>query len=785
MRACAREIGTAYLLAVLASLTHVTTARAEQVKSPREQAADAATGASVALPPGVVIDGPPPPIPPATVSRDAQNRVTVRAVRLTEPLRLDGRLDEEVYDTVPPITGFFQMMPDAGEPASEETEVWVFFDRENVYVTARCWDSAPQAEWVANEMRRNTSQLRQNDTFGVLFDTFYDRRNGFFFYTNPLGARADRYYTDESVSNPDRLPVWNVRPGRFEGGWTVEIEIPFKSLRYRPGASQVWGVQFRRAIRRKNEWTYLSPVPIDAARRGSTGIFRISLAGTLVGLEAPPGSKNLEIKPYGISSVTTDLAADPQVLNDGAGDWGLDVKYGVLDNLTADFTYNTDFAQVEVDEQQVNLTRFRLFFPEKREFFQEGRGIFDFGGGVGGPGFRSAGGAMPTIFFSRRIGLEGGRPVPILGGARLTGEVGKYSIGAVNIQADDLASVGAASTNFTVLRVKRDILRRSRIGGIFTRRSVSAVGDGSNEAYGADAAFSLYDNVNFSGYFARTRTPGLDRDDTSSQGRFRYDGDLYGLQASHLLVGDNFNPEVGFLRRDDFRQTFVSFRYSPRPRSIEAVRQFTWQGSLDYVLNGEGAIETRVTQARFNTEFENSDQLSVNLARSYELLLQPFGIASDVTIPIGGYQFSDVALSYTMGGQRRANGSLSFQRGQFFSGDITALGFSQGRIAVMPQFSLEPSVSVNWVDLPEGSFTTKLVRTRANYSFTPRMFVSALLQYNSSSDALSTNLRLRWEYQPGSELFVVYTDQRDTAIRQFPGLENRAFVVKINRLFRF
>ena len=248
----------------------------------------------------------------------------------------------------------------------------------------RVWDSAPPSAWVANEMRRDTSQLRQNDTFAVILDTFYDRRNGVAFYTNPLGALADFALTNEGNPNSDWNPVWDVRTGRFDGGWTAEMEIPFKSLRYRQGPAMVWGVQLRRNVRRKNEWAYLTPLPISAGS-GPAGIFRVSDAATLVGLEVPGGSRNLEIKPYGIGGLTTDVNASPPQRNAGDGDFGVDVKYGITQNLTVDFTYNTDFAQVEVDEQQVNLTRFSLFFPEKREFFLEGRGIFDFArGGVGG-----------------------------------------------------------------------------------------------------------------------------------------------------------------------------------------------------------------------------------------------------------------------------------------------------------------------------------------------------------------------------------------------------------------
>ena len=754
-----------------------------------------ADGGGLAVAPAGFIDGPPPPVAPETIARDAAGRATVRAVLLDGPLQVDGELNEAIYDTVPPVSDFIQQLPDVGEPATERTDTWIFYDAQNVYVAARNWDSAPESQWVANEMQRDSFQLINNDSFSVGFDTFYDRRNGFVFMVNPIGGIFDFQITDEGNPNTDWNPVWDVQTGRFDGGWTVEMEIPFKSIRFRPGTSQIWGLQIGRNVRWKNEWTYLTPVPIS----GGPGMFRLSAAGTLTGVEVPEGNRTFEIKPYGIGSMATDVNAVPLVSNAGDGDFGLDVKYGVTQNLTADFTYNTDFAQVEVDEQQVNLTRFSLFFPEKREFFLEGRGIFDFGrgvtfGGITGPGGGGrpgaggffGGGNAPTIFFSRRIGLDGGQTVPILGGGRLTGKVGDFSVGALNIQTDDVASTGAASTNFTVVRLKRDILRRSRIGGIFTGRSVSTEGDGSNAAFGLDAAFAFYDNVNLNGYYARTRTPGLEGDDESYQAAFTYNGDRYALGVDHLLVGDNFNPEIGFLRRDDFRRTFVQAQFSPRPASIDAVRQFTWGGSLEYILNGAGQLESRVAQTSFGTEFENSDRFSVDVQRSYELLVEPFAISSDVSIPVGGHGFQDYHASYSMGAQRKISGTFSLQRGEFFDGDITAIGYSRGRIEITPQLSIEPSISVNRIALPGGRFTTKLATTRFTYTFTPRMFFSGLLQYNSSRDALSTNLRLRWEYQPGSELFVVYNDQRDTGLgRSFPMLDNRAFIVKFTRLFRF
>ncbi|HIE91828.1 MAG TPA: hypothetical protein EYQ83_02750 [Acidobacteria bacterium] len=775
---------------------------APSVAAPDRPAAGASGGPAIT---GRLIDGPPAPVAPATVARDASGDATIRAVRLDTPLGIDGVLDEGVYATVTPIEGFIQQLPDEGEPTTERTEAWVFFDTQNIYISARLWDRAPESEWVANEMQRDSFQLINNETFNVSLDTFYDRRNGYAFQVNPIGGIFDFQLTDEGNPNSDWNPIWDVRTGRFEGGWTAEMQIPFKSLRYRPGLAQIWGIQLGRRIYHKNESTYLTPVPIS----GGPGLFRISAAGTLTGIEVPEGNRTFEIKPYAIGSSATDLNADPAVRNDGDGDFGFDVKYGLTQNLTADFTYNTDFAQVEVDEQQVNLTRFSLFFPEKREFFLEGRGTFDFGrgaqfGGGGAPGGGGrpgsggfGGGSAPTIFFSRRIGLESGNTVPILGGGRLTGKVGDFSVGALNIQTDDvlgdaISDSGVRGTNFTVLRVKRDILRRSSIGGIFTNRSVSVEGDESNQAFGVDGTFAFYDNVNFNGYYARTETSSqdgaFDRNNDSYQTAFTYNGDLYALGVDHLLVGENFNPEVGFLRRTDFRRTFIQSQYSPRPASLDLVRQFKFGGSVDYIETVSGQVESRIARGSFETEFENSDRFVADVQKSYEFLFDEFNIAPDVTIPVGGYEFQDYFVSYAMGAQRRIAGTLSLQRGEFFGGNITTVGYTRGRIEITPQFSFEPSVSVNRVELPQGDFTAKLVTTRVTYTFTPRMFFGGLLQYNSTRNTLSTNLRLRWEYQPGSELFVVFNDQRDTEftnMRGFPMLENRAFVVKFTRLFRF
>ena len=727
-------------------------------------------------------DNPVAPVAPATMTRTDQGRVTVRAVRLTEPLNVDGVLDEAVYQT-PPITGFLQTVPLEGEPASERTDAWVFYDDQNLYLVCRCWDSAPPEEWIANEMRRDTNALRQNDVFGALFDTFHDRRNGFNFYTNPLGARADQWITDEGNPNTDWNPVWSVRTGRFDGGWTAEMAIPFKSLRYLSGEGQTWGIQMRRVIRRRNEFAYLAFVPASAG--GSTGIFRVSAAADLVGLDLPSAGKNIEIKPYVTSSLTSDLTLAQPKENELDSEFGGDLKYGITANITADLTYNTDFAQVEVDERQVNLSRFSLFFPEKREFFLEGRGTFDFGrASFGGGGGFGGGGAAPTVFFSRRIGLSGGEPIPILGGGRVTGKAGRFGFGAMSLQTDD---VGATpSTNFTVVRVKQDILRRSSIGALFTNRSKSLVADGANQVYGVDGNFNFGEAVSFGGFYALSRTPGLNSDNESYVGRAGYGGDKYGLSGDYTVVGDNFNPEIGLVRRDDFRRYSGSARFSPRPQSIESIRQFRWQVDYERIesLNTD-VLETEVWSGRFNIELENSDQFSVSGNINFEALDRPLRVSSAVSVPVGDYDFKDVTFQYSLGAQRRVSGSLSLQIGEFYDGTIRALRYSRGRISVTNQLSLEPSISYNDVELSAGDFTTTVMGLRADFAFTPLMFVGGLVQYDSDSDSFSTNLRFRWEYAPGSEFFVVYTDERATVGGGLPTLKNRAFVLKINRLLRF
>jgi Domain of unknown function (DUF5916)/Carbohydrate family 9 binding domain-like len=720
------------------------------------------------------------PVPPQVMARDADGRVTVRAIRIETPLRVDGVLDEQIYRTLTPITGFIQQDPDEGQIATEPTEVWILFDGDTIYISARCRDSQP---WriVANDMRRDGRNVSQNDNLSVVLDTFRDRRNGFEFLVNSIGGMWDTQITDERDANRDWNTIWMSRSRRDAEGWTVEMAIPFRSLRYPGRGPQVWGINIRRNVRWKNELSYLSPVP---RQYGARGILRLSQAATLVGVDAPPVGLNLDIKPYAVGSVTADRTVDPAFANELDGNTGFDLKYVLTQSLTADFSYRTDFAQVEDDDLQVNLTRFNLFYPEKRDFFLEGQGIFAFGGAqttsTTGTEVPSN---TPVLFFSRRIGLSENRVVPIDVGGRLTGRMGPYTIGVLDVKTDDSREAQAVATNFAVVRVKRDILRRSYIGALGTHRSPTVAGVGDNAAFGVDTSLWFTQNLNIIGYYAETRTERA-ANGRSYRARFDYDADLLSIQVERLAAGSAFNPEIGFLRRVDFIENLAQIRVSRRPRTRSAIRKVSLESALDYITDNDERLENRQAKFGVRTEMQSGDSWNVQYTRDFEWVDEAFPIVETI-VPAGAYHFSAIRGSYTLGTQRKISGEISAARGGFYDGDRTDLSY-RGRAELSARLSVEPTVSLNWVNLPTGSFTATLLSGRGTLSFTPRMLVAALVQYNSSGNLVTTNIRYRWEYRPGSELFLVYSDGRATGHGPgaFPTLLNRGFTVKVTRLFR-
>ena len=744
----------------------------------------AAAGAQTAeLPP---FDGPPAPVAPAVISRDGDGRATVRAIRLSEPLRVDGALDEAVYRDVPPFSDFIQIEPTPGAPATEKTDMWVTFDDDNVYVSAKVWDTN-MATLVATEMRRdNNTIFIGNDVILFLFDTFYDRRNGVAFTVNALGGRQDGQVSNERQYSGDYNPIWDVKTSRVEGAWTMEAVVPFKSLRYRPGSGpQVWGFVAQRNKPSKGEISFLTKMPPG---RGRVAYQQISSGAALVGIEVPPPARNLDIKPYVIADLNTDRTARPGISNDPGGDIGVDFKYAVTQGLALDATVNTDFAQVEADEQQINLTRFSLFFPEKRDFFLENVGIFSFGG-VTASGAAAGNSDAPTFFYSRRIGLNRGRPVPLEVGGRLTGRVGRFTLGAVNIQTGDDETTGSPATNFSVFRLRRDLLQRSSIGLMATGRSVALNGRGRNLAYGVDSSFAFFDGLLINTYWARTETDGLNGDDASYRTQLDYPGDRYGVQIEQLMIGDNFNPEVGFVRRDNMERQFAQLRFSPRPRRDRTIsrwlRRWFYQGSYENIEDRYGRLESRERLGEFALEYVNTDRLAFTYSNLYEFLPAPFAIAPGVVLPVGGYDFDNLRIAFNQGQQHRFSFNTSLDVGTFYNGRKTTVSVSRGRVGLTTKLSVEPTYTINKISLDQGDFTTHLAGSRVTYTMSPVMFASALIQYSTASNSVSANARLRWEYRPGSEFFIVFNEQRDTRMRNFPGLTNRAFIVKVNRLMRF
>ena len=775
---------------------------------------------AVASSQGIEILGPPPPESPDVFAKDDRGRITLRATRLPSALELDGNLDEPFYASVTPIDHFVQQEPNEGRPATERTLVWLFFDNHNFYVSVRAFDSAPE-RLVANELRRDNFNIFQNDNITISIDPLYTRRSGVFFQMNALGAQRDQEVQDERSNNNDWNTIWSVKSRILDDGWSMEFAIPYSSLRFRQAGPQLWGFNLRRVIRWKNEHVSIAPIPASATTRA---MYKFDIMATVTGVETPTVRRPIDVKPYAIAASTTNLGGANPFRNDPSADAGVDVKYSFTNSLVADLTFRTDFAQVEEDQQQVNLTRFSLFFPEKRDFFLEGQGLFSFGSsqmGGGGGGQTSARSNTPSlapvVFYSRRIGIGSNGEIPIIGGGRVAGRAGKFGIGLLSIQTEDAGAAGTdaasqvvPSTNFSVIRLRRDVLRRSNVGMIVTQRT--PIDGPANTVLGADANFWFFNELTVTGYFARSGNrsavaPGASADNkielprqsslarSSYRGEFDYAPDRYGFRYEHLLVGSRFQPEIGFLRRQAFRRNYASGRFSPRPSlrqgyggqaALPLVRRHVFEAEFDYITGSDdGVLETREAKVAYRAELRGNDQWGIDYSNNYEFLRQGFNVVPGKLIPAGAYHFGDLRTVYVFGPQRRMSGSISGGTGSFYGGTNTEVGY-RGVVEISPRFNLEPGVTLNWIEIPAGKFRTTVTSSRMSYMFSPHMALSGLVQYNSTGSSLGSSVRFRWEYRPGSDFFVVYSDGRDTRIGdRFPGLVNRTFVVKATRLFRF
>ena len=644
-------------------------------------------------------------------AQEGRLRPSVRAVPLAEDekVELDGQLNEPFWKNVAPADGFRQQEPDEGAPARQATEVRIAFNRDHLYLGVMLYDTEP--DQIIGYQKQRDGSLRSDDRFMFILDTFLDGRSAYLFETNPAGLLGDGLLRAGSRRGLNKSwdGIWNVRVSRDDRGWSAEIEIPFRTLNFNP-SSDTWGIDFQRTVRRHQEESLWS------GYRLNEGLFRPVNAGRLTGLQDISQGLGLEVKPYAAASYKEDIDTGSNTPTDV----GFDVNYSVTPGLRAAVTFNTDFAEVDVDDRQVNLTRFPLVFPEKRDFFLEGSSIFTF-----------ARSSRPEPYFSRRIGLSGGNPIPILYGARLSGQSGRYDMAFLQVRTGETGGTGGtAPEDFTVARLNRNFFAQSSLGMIYTRRATQAIEAEpeleDRHTFGVDidlatATFMGDKNLQFEAFavihtdpFAEATTELRDR---SSWGlRVNYPNDRWRFHSSYREFGNTYDPAVGFNRRNGFRRLNPSFTFAPRPESISWARQFEWQIFFEYLTDLDNVLLTRATRlSLFDIRFESGDELSVEVNNRFEVLEEPFEIHPGVELPVGEHAFNDVQFQVETASQRKVSGELALTLGQFWSGDRTGV---EAEVTLRPLSGL--LFSTEWernnVTLPEGAFVTNLIQQRAQVS---------------------------------------------------------------------
>jgi hypothetical protein len=682
---------------------------------------------------------------------------------------IDGVLDEPIWREAAMIDRFTQQEPSDGAPASERTEVRLLYDAEHLYIGVRAYDSDP-AGVIATEMRRDSPRLLDEDNFQIILDTFRDSRSGYMFVTSPLGAKLEQQVFEEGAGNlrgaasninRDWNGVWDAAARRTADGWVAEISIPMVTVRSPDVDVQTWGINFMRSIRRKNEQVYWSPIPKPYT------LTRVSLAGTVSGMTGVTRGLDLRLKPFVIAGGRRDRTG-ASVAQRALRDVGLDAKYGLSSGLTLDVTVNTDFAQAEVDEQQVNLTRFALFFPEKRDFFLENSGQFTVG--------TQGNDRMADLFFSRRIGLsDTGQPVPLLGGARVTGKMSGHNVAVMQLQTGD--AFGRPGENFLVGRYSRDIGQRSRLGGLLINKE----GIDSplfNRTMAADAVIAPTSSLSFHSFIARTSSPGVVDDQQALHGRVLFQNSKWNTYGEYTDIEENFRAEAGFVPRTGIRTSKLHIERNPRPGGL--IRVMEPMFNIQYTTDQQNRLITRRLHHMVGTRFQNGAYLNVVLNRWLEVLDRPFAIQRNVSIPAGVYRFHDWNFTFNTNPARRFYERFTWSPQTFYTGTRHDLDAAIG-VRASSRASAEFSVSRNDVELPWGAFVVNLAIMRLDYAISPRMTVRSLSQYNSSTRQLSASVRYNYIFRPGSDLYVVY-DGLQGNLPGRPEVRNAQLVVKMTYL---
>lgn len=681
------------------------------------------------------------PTPEPLLRRRAQ------IAKVTQAPTIDGVLNEAVWQEAEVLGDFVQRVPYYGQPASDPTEIRLLRDDHYIYVGAYMYQDPAT---IRRNKLRHRAGIPADDTIEVIFDTFHDHRRGYIFLANPNGAKHDTQVDGIRGFNDSWNEVWDVRTSLQPDGWCAEFRIPVRILRFQPGRD-VWGFNVQRRIQANKEWDYWVAVPPQY------DISHLGFAGELSGFADLGQQRNLQVIP---ALVSTRLQAEGSSDASYDLDPSLDLKYVLGANLTLDVTANTDFAQVEADETQVNLTRFSLFFPEKREFFLESARIFDFGVQ-----------RDTQVFFSRRIGIAEGQEIPILGGGRLTGKIGHYEVGLMTMQTKD--SPEQMATNYAAMRVRRALRGRSTLGAIFTNVSRSAYG---NRAFGMDTSLWLTPNIHLQGFLTATRGTGIGPDAFAHRLHFSYQTDPWGLSFSEKTVGAGFDPGIGFVRRRDIRNFSGTVRRRYRFNR-------PWSRTLDltagatYLTNMDNQLLTRSESFRLSNGLPSGDQLSFSFERQFEQLTQDFWIRPDIIIPLAAYRFQRGTISFSSERSRRISAYSSFSWGSFYGGSRQQFSVSNTHY-FSRRFNTSWEYQYNRVNLPAGNFSASVGRLRVNYDYNPNIGVSGLLQWNSSTQEFSANIRFRILYGRDSNIFFVFNERQTNDAAGWL-LTQRALIFKV------
>ncbi|MEO7368911.1 MAG: DUF5916 domain-containing protein [Gemmatimonadaceae bacterium] len=697
-------------------------------------------------------------LPVITAAQAVAPRATapsIAAFRVQHPITVDGQLNEPEWLSAPAATGFTQSEPHTGSPGTENTDVRVLYDDEQLYIGAYLHDREPD-KLITNDLKKDFAEDQQDD-FEVILDTFHDRTNGYVFITNVDGAKADRQVANEGREvNASWDGIWSVKTTRVADGWTVEMEIPFKTLRFDFAASPSWGINFARRIRRKNEVDFWSPVP------RAFSLARVSLAGELTGISHDGTSRDLRVKPYAAARSTRETGGSRFI---ATSDAGLDVKYGVTQGLTLDVTVNPDFAQAESDEQTVNLTQFNQFFPEKREFFLENSGIFYVGDAARNnrvsPALTSD--EDMVLFFSRRIGLDkSGHQLTIPAGLRLTGNVRGLNVGLLSMGAE--ASGTTPGNQYSVLRVRHNLFTGTDVGFIALDREGRGDGADWNRLLGVDGNVRLPGNVDWNSYGVLSRKPGISGGQYTYRSTLNHEDNFFHVKAGLLEVGDGFTDDVGYFRRTNTRKYLIDTGLRPRPSWLAPVglREMHPHVVYAYYESLSGQVTAKSLHNGYTLFFSNGAFAEASLNENFQRIITPFKIDRSIApIPPGGYSWTTYQFRGATDLSRPVSLDYTFIKGGLWSG--TQLS-QQVTIGIRPSEHFSGRLGVNHtaasLDSPKDRFDALLWTARANYSITTNMFFDALTQYDPRSHLLNANMRFNFIHHPLSDLFVVVNHQR-------------------------